>query len=191
MNEMQRLARNIAAELSGEWHRDDSPREDGAALRGPNGERLWLNPGAEWIAAERGKLAIHGDLSDLREHLRYNEPHHGIRVAMSKRPAVIAREIERRLLPDYRIARDQASERKTAHDAAMTRRNEILDELQGILGGRRFPRDEGKVRFPGLFNEADALYDGHEIEFRLRLSDADALRLARWLADNVDLNREL
>jgi hypothetical protein len=69
-----------------------------------------------YIRAEKGRLHIWGSLNGLHKFIPYKAEQPKITADINKTPYVIARDIARRLLPDYRSLLGICMERKQAND---------------------------------------------------------------------------
>jgi hypothetical protein len=155
---LQELAGKIAAALSeGQflWKRDDeSFKDDGrdwrAFLDGPSGLRLFLSN--TW--GPKGTLHISGCFPQ-----GMGTDKHKINVSLARSPEIMAREIRRRLLPDYMLAFGIADRKKQENDAHAQARRETAKRFFDFLGeevGRdperlafSFEGGNGEVRSPG------------------------------------------
>jgi len=148
----QYLARDLAEALGDDWHWE-KPDEDHVSgyIDGPDGRKLGVH--IETYGAQEGKKGeISGWLPQRDAQGDYFD-------AGVKRPSIgftvargvdaIARDVQRRLLPDYEVAFQRTQE-------ALARRNEYLaettDSIAAIveavpdLGWRRRPEFEEKIR---------------------------------------------
>jgi hypothetical protein len=153
--------------LTGErWHVSEyATRENPmhAKLSGPNDAALWVN--AQSYTAP-GKLIISGHFP---EHSLYNVGSHSIKVGASRGADVIAKEINRRLLPGYLADLDRVHERiaytANSHEARLA----LATELAELIGG--------EVRDDDRHTETRAVTrGGRSIEARLSFT-ADAVYL--------------
>jgi hypothetical protein len=122
----------IAGSLGEGWKA--VPNNDGcrgAHLHGPASEDIWLS--RTW--AGPGRLFIKGEFPTALDgggsYGPYNaRDKHSITVAGDKAPAVIARDIERRLLPEYRLDLAKALKSQIAH---MARREAIKQTSNRLM----------------------------------------------------------
>lgn len=124
------MAGLVATELDG-WTVDTSEdfREHrGAYLDGPNGARLFLS--LDWRNSDRVEVS-----GIFPRHSCYEVKRTEIGVSRDRGPAVIAREITRRLLPTYltELARVQASNDERV--VMRARRQEMAKTFAAIVGG--------------------------------------------------------
>ena len=128
------LAAQVAANLGvgSKSVAGDNAYRDDVTLQGPDGEQVHLR----WDGyAAKGRVLIGGSLdTDLYQHKPYNAKNLTITVAETKPAAQIARDIERRLLPDYRELLATVRASKAASDKAEQERSDLLDELLALLG---------------------------------------------------------
>jgi hypothetical protein len=174
-------AQLIAEQLTGEWSASDGPSSYSATLTGPDGESLFVNIG--W-RNEEPKLAISASFNGLKEHIPYKaKKSHDIGVSKAKSPATVAREIERRLLPDYRVILGQARERKANHDESERITSELLDQFVDILGGRLYQHDRSNTAHFGDYNNGGKIQIlSDDVQFEIRLPRARALEMASAVA---------
>lgn len=126
--EMSALTANIAVSLGDGWSGVVDDYAWSATLSGPDGAAVWLSPGDDGA-----KLEIHGNYPD---NDAYDVKHVRIGVSVSRGAATIAREITRRVLPEYltELSRIQAH---IADRAAMkAKRRAFADELAEPIGAR-------------------------------------------------------
>lgn len=130
------FARPIAAALGEGWtvtngHWDSG---DDAFLQGPAGERIHVIYGSgmtNHVAKDRAKFS--GSLPDDVYQARYgNLP--SITTTLSKTPAQLAQEIERRLLSAYRPLLAEAQENRRDEDRRERVRDELAETLARTLG---------------------------------------------------------
>lgn len=124
----------IAAELGEGWAATPGrDRGEEAHFAGPNGEQIHVSQDT-WRKANAGRLFLRGSFPDeLTGHL-YGTPAARISVDGAKPPAVIAKDIKRRLLPAYREALAVARERKAEADALHARRDAVMAEVVAAMG---------------------------------------------------------
>lgn len=133
------LADQLADELEGAWTVKSNPvawpHGRTADLIGPAGELLRVNLGGGIIyapASKRDRWFLTGKYRlELLEHAR--RPELQITASITKTPAQIARELERRLLPDYRDNLAVAEARKATDDERTGERTALLDDAAGVL----------------------------------------------------------
>src|SRR6266568_3264784 len=138
MNALDR-AKQIAPELGEGWSAQEGhwvARGEGsdAFLVGPDDVQLHLVAGGY---GRSGRLSIDGRLGDeLRTHRSYRGASKTeITVADTKTGAQIARDIERRLLPAWRIVLEKAQDRKAAVDVGEHQRDQVAERLAVVLNG--------------------------------------------------------
>ncbi|MFD8249741.1 hypothetical protein [Nocardia sp. NPDC059691] len=129
------FACRVAAELGPGWtarpHRYYSYE---AELHGPDEEQLALTDGDHSHRRnDHGRVLITGHYGELGTHLHDRDKADPITVGAARHPALIAADIESRLLPPYRAALAHARPRANAEAARAQRREEILAALPQIL----------------------------------------------------------
>lgn len=133
---LQALAKEIAKSLGNGWTHDQSFAEDDgrdwrARIDGPNQQRLFLSN--SW-AKQKGMLYISGWTPDGVEHDTRN-PLPSINVNLSKTPDQIAKDITRRLLPDYQFALSAIllkHQQQTEYKANLQETKQQVAEVLGV-----------------------------------------------------------
>jgi hypothetical protein len=87
-----------------------------------------------WLSVESGRLRIHADSMGLYEYLWREERFPTITCSLAKTPPQIARDIERRVLPDYRALLEKVLARKQAHHERRRKQFECCQKLADLLG---------------------------------------------------------
>jgi hypothetical protein len=123
--QMQELAKDIAAFLTGSWSAQplDSDGDWRAYVNGANGEKLFLSN--TW--AGKGRIYASGILPGNRSF------QDGITVTATKSAQQIARDIERRLLPVYQPALEKAKQAERDENAAEQARLATIAEVETII----------------------------------------------------------
>lgn len=130
------LADGIAAELGGDWHREDRFRHAADVVRGDNDGFTLL---AQYPNANRGRFEVVG----LYPHAvdrngrtvdvgRIDRPRIG--ASMDRDPAALARDIGRRFLPAYEESRAEYVRRLAAAEAAEAGQAASIARLEAVLG---------------------------------------------------------
>jgi len=191
-SERHDLAREVAGHLGPDWSAED-PGDDypGAYLNGPDQARLYLR--GIWNDATRVQVAGGYPQNHQRPAA------HSITVALSRGAAAIAREITRRLLPDYLATlkgviaenhRDQQAAERRAHNAG---------ELAKLLPGAKVDHDPSTASYKTSirwydrdngrgYGDLHLSYDGQgvsELEIR-SISVETAERVLRALTQSTD-----
>ena len=131
--EFQCFAKEVAAELGWRYHEREEDRRDSADIDGPDGMKLYLNNGY-W---DHSRITIMGSRpqSESRNHFSVNWPDNlRITVAPNRPARVVAKDIERRLLPNYREAFQKASEDIAERHQQRMGAQRIANNIAGILG---------------------------------------------------------
>jgi hypothetical protein len=196
-------ASEIAAAMGEGWSVQPGYGRRDAHLAGPDNIRLHV----QWGYGNVDRMTISGSLPDeLSEHRKYSsgrEPEIG--VSTSKTPAQIARDIRRRLLPDFAAMTAAAIERRRESDDAYAAQDMLAAELAALLGagtfrhenrdpgqatGRRALRGEvtiGEYEEP-VQGSATVSYRGQRVDFKLTTTPdaaryiAECIRTARAVA---------
>ena len=131
--EFQALARAVAAELGWTYCDRESDRRDSADIQGPDGMKLYLNNGY-W---DHSRITIIGSRPQQNNgsHFSVSWPDNlRITVAPTRPAKAVAKDIERRLLPQYREAFQKAAEDIAERQRQRTEAERIASMLAGILG---------------------------------------------------------
>lgn len=126
--DLKQLAEWIAEQL-GDWQPlDVESKYNHALTHTENNVTMKL-----WISIEGGRLKISADSMGLYNFTRTNERFPSITCGLTKTPPQIARDIERRVLPEYRALLARLLERKAISDERKRRQHECCHELADIL----------------------------------------------------------
>jgi len=140
------ITRAIAEHLGTGWRAyiDESAATADAHLTGPNRQKLTVTSGG---TPAHGRVIITGDLGDLLIHVPRALPRvHRITVDQHAPPQRIAREILRRLLPDYEKALTAAWDRQQHSPTRPSRRANPAAVIAARLGASR-RRGETELHF--------------------------------------------
>ena len=118
------LAQAVAVSLGPEWTYNHAER----TITRADGAGFYLS-----VRADK-RVHLGGDRPAGTSYGSVGNPPKGITVAMSRGPQAIAREIERRLLPEYLRWYAQAVRRLAETQAVETARTELLSEMAAIIG---------------------------------------------------------
>lgn len=151
-----------------------------AYLAGPRGQKLFLHADKYWNTKDR--IEITGELESA--HVPYDaKKDHTITVSADKKPALIARDINRRLLPEYREVLAATLKRKEENEADDALRAALVERIHEAWGGvsRRNPKTHGSSRLGGhLGGYEDIVYVGEyevmradEVAFTVRIKGAN------------------
>lgn len=158
-HDLHALCAAVAAALGSEWRADPQPSFR-VTLRNDNaGESLAIRLGT-W-GGENGRLCIRGAFNGEEGRYVYGMRTPDITVSRHRPAAVIAREIERRLLPDYREALAKTRERMERTNQALAKTRHTIALLAYESRGHLYPHGD----------------DSNEVEQRL---------FTRTLKDDVD-----
>ncbi len=131
--EFQSFAKAVAAELRWTYRKREADRRDSADIEGPDGMKLYLNNG-HW---DHSRITIIGSRPQQNNgnHFSVNWPDN-LRITVApKRPAsAVAKDIERRLLPGYRVAFQKASEDIAERHRQRTEAERVANNVASILG---------------------------------------------------------
>ena len=180
------LAQKIAPELGEGWYVTKGHWDKDAFLCDDQGAKLHVSARA-WRKQDEGKLEISGSLDKYRKVTRYHEPKHEIKVSyLTKSPARIAGDIERRLLPNYRKALAELDERQRAYDERESAKEDFMRSLLATLGNaaRRQSYSDDRIDF-GRYGDdvrGDIRVLGDSVQFEIEVSKSHALLLAAELS---------
>ncbi|MGS2809461.1 hypothetical protein [Nocardia sp. MW-W600-9] len=136
-NEQRAVADQLAAQLPGDW--TATPIEYGLgrhmALVNTAGARVVVLDGdAKWGWAQPGRWTFVGLKDGLYDHVKHNQWPNDINIAKSKRPALIAREVQRRLLERFVEVHAEALANKAAKDEKAAAWVQLLNDVAAALG---------------------------------------------------------
>lgn len=156
-----------------------------ALLRHPDGQCLDLRSGnGSHRRCEHGRVIVRGGFNGLSRYGTTTDRAHTITVAATRSPAEIARDIVRRLLPDYETDLAVCRTQDRAHRVTLTRRDATVAQVHHILAPSRIIHEDhvsfGSSSGP-MSGTVRVLYSGGA-EFTLLASSARVLELARHLA---------
>lgn len=148
-------------EVSGAWTGQALPKERGGAsgdeaeLLGPGGVRLWL-----YRLERRGqepRIQMQAQFPDTGDYYTYHDPHFERSFGARRDDAAIAREVERKLLPDYLAYFAVVARRKEVGCAIADRRYDDL-ALVGQLLTADLPDLPPSARVPYVRNRVSISY---------------------------------
>lgn len=174
---LMQFTREVAEHLG--WRAEpDRLAEFRAVLVSPDSERLVVQ---EAHGPKQDRLRITTSMLWIKQRW-YGEPLK-ITVAVTKTPAQVAKEIQRRLLPGYRTMIEQARAEHEREVAAENRRQQLLGDLRVALG----PEAEvlphfNRVRLGDGPDRIEVRVAGGSVEFDVHTTDARAVELAECLA---------
>lgn len=193
--EVQTLTATIAAELGDGWYASPGYHvaNNDAFLHRADGASIHVTADG-FRASERGRLFLAGVIPTGYARGRRVE----ISVSQSKTAAQIARDVALRLLPSYLPKLAAAVDEKWRDEQAAEAREQLLDELAGVLGARRNPYDDG-LRF-GAFREGvsgsvsvtrgDSSYARFEVEVPAQQAAELAAYITKLGQPEFDANNE-
>ncbi len=149
--ELLDLARAIVVHLGGDWRAE--VREDDVLLYRTDGRGVTL----QWSWPPTDQLTICGSYATLWErarelgtHLDYHDvPPRVIHVSVGRGPAVVAKEIARRLLPPYEATFASCQQRLVAAAKAMARREAATRQLAAELPAATIASDGRRLQWYG------------------------------------------
>jgi hypothetical protein len=97
-------------------------------VRTENGVEMKL-----WLSVESGRLKVSADSLGLYEFAWREERFPAITCSLEKTPAQVARDIERRVLPEYKALLEKLLVRKAAHDERKRKQHECCQQIADIL----------------------------------------------------------
>jgi hypothetical protein len=177
------IAREAAKHLDGfEYAPDASGVRGNPVLRHADGRELWMREEHN----KRGRVTVHASYNQLTEEIGYGQvgtPSYEITVAHSRGAEVLAKEITRRLLPEYTEEFARVRESVAKFKATNARRASQAKLLGELLSAR--PQQEGngyvKLHFHGPTTE-----NGRNTSGTVTLSGDGST--ARWEFHTYDAN---
>ncbi|WP_116202345.1 hypothetical protein [Amycolatopsis circi] len=180
--DVSHLATEIAEELGDQWSSAAGSHagDHSAYLVGPVGELIQIRYGG-WQARYQGRLVLYGTFdAELSRFQADPGARYVITVSPTSSATRIAKEITRRLLPEYREAVRRACDRRTAAEDLRRRRDHLMPQLAQALDGELVERrGEPVVIFGAEASGRVQVHDDEAVELQVRLRDADALTFAR------------
>ncbi len=122
------IVRQIVGCLPGAWSIDADTYS--VVARGEEGEAICFD-----VIEHQGRLSISGSFGDCNAYLDYQAKRPKITVDAGRDPAIIAREIERKVLPDYRELLASARHHKALTEARQARIQATIEGVTAALGG--------------------------------------------------------
>lgn len=193
---MREILTEVAGMMPGTWTLE--PMHDhGARFVNADGVRIWAR--LETYGANAGKVDLTAGMPD---EANYSAGDYGrektpeIRVSLERPPAVLARDIARRIVPAAIAHWDAVSGRIAARVAANNAREILARDLAGIMGTTaREWRNEWQANVPDVSHESadghrrclyghfSADYDGTSAQLELRgMTPAQAREVAALVA---------
>jgi hypothetical protein len=128
--DLKKLAEWIAEQMGWQAVNDEEnySRWRNAITHTENGVTLKL-----WLSIEGGRLRISADALGLYEFTWMNERFPVISCSLTKTPPQMARDIERRVLPEYRALVVKLLERKALHDERERKQHACCQDIADIL----------------------------------------------------------
>lgn len=143
---LRQTAGMVVTALGDGWKIDPDPDSTWQVrIDGPDGEKLMLSRGDKnWRTDDVNRIGISGayfHLIDNNDQLPYKLRRPSITVARSRGPEVIAKEITKRLLPDYRADIADVRASVTDHQDADNARAALAERI----GGRKIDHKSGNT----------------------------------------------
>lgn len=185
--DVSQLATEVAEKLGDSWSTAPGYHPDNheALLVGPTGELIQVRYGG-WQTRYQGRLVLYGTFAaELRRFQPDPSARYVITVAPTSSATRVAKEITRRLLPEYREAVGRAFDRRAAAGDLRHRRAYLMAQIAPALDGEIVERrDEPVVIFGPCRTGTVQIHDDETVDLRVRLRDADTLTFARRLGTN-------
>lgn len=139
------IARGVAPLLSGNWRAEQLDEGECAYLVRADGAEIGLDVGGY---RRDGRVAFWGLTPKYKDGTRYwgGGPRPQITCSATRSHAELAREVARRLLPQYDHAFAEALAYVTKHDASMDEAEAVAQRLAGVVGGTAGPDVYGRKR---------------------------------------------
>ena len=199
INQMNReyittLLAEIAEHLPGAW--DLEPFPDGWNLGGylknhATHAILTIQKSGQYVDRNKDKLNISGDVprdnKGERPYLGYNVKYPQISVSASKGGSQIARDIERRLFPDYLPILDQALANIASHNAYLNKTQAMAQKIADLVKVKHDPDDKDisfyRSPYPIFHEKAlmEARVSSDDVELKLQLDYETTIKVLKYL----------
>lgn len=123
---------DVLAELPGDWTTTQDYDHGVTAARLEDGLQLWFGFGYRPDDDPAMKAEVH--LMVARDHLRYDETVRRVNVSLARGAGVVARDLQRRLMPDAEAMHALILERAAEHDAYEARVSAGRSQLLEVAG---------------------------------------------------------
>jgi hypothetical protein len=165
--QLQTMAAGVAAAMGYTVKpRPESNHGGYAEIVGPDGRGFSLNTAIG--LADRGKVHISGSFPDRLDGRQiwtvgYGKTRPSINVSLSKSPAAVAKEIERRLMADYLPLLDECKKTLAQWTARRDSTAEVSAKLAKSIGGKvrtsDNPTADARIDVPGVYVEVSVSGD--------------------------------
>jgi hypothetical protein len=189
-DEFVRLAAAVAEILPGEWRLKPAESAWNVQLEDPSTLASLSFRSEEWQDAKRIRISSRLPRDSKGDEpyvgLKYGQPMPSITVSGAKEASQIAREIERRLIPEYLPLLEKARDVIAKTDEYHRTTEDVAQQIARLVGveigkgGKKV--DFYRSPYP-IFTEtlSGAEVHGDDVELTLRLGHVDALALLRRL----------
>ena len=185
------LAQQVAEHLPGEWTVEGFPSDwgrGGAYLHDSNNQAtLIIGESQDYADRNKNKISISGDYPRDRDGRMSEARRFSIKVSGDKSAELIARDVERRLLPDYLPVLRSVLATLSSRDAYEDKTTRIAQSIADLVHVKRDPR-EATVSFYkspyDLFTETMSgarVLDEDDVELTLRLDAETSLKVLNLL----------
>ena len=147
---LQDLTKQVADALGFEWVYLEPPEpRHWETVKGPDGAAIGLH-------IDQGRLRIYGQLPEaIHNHEGGSDwwppsPRPAIGCAITKSPTQIARDITRRLLPEYLVVYRESLDERERYLEYIKAQNALLEELVAIVPGTIARHGKGHLRYSSL-----------------------------------------
>lgn len=184
------LVADVAESLDGEWILKPFPEDwgrVGAWLHEARSQAILVVGESQSSRKEQDRLDVSTDYPKDRDGNTAHEPRPKITVSASKSGAQIARDVERRLLPEYLPLLEQILRRHAAYDSHEDEVRRIARQVAKLVQVKQdlksptvsFYHSPYKI-FQHTMSQAQVMGDG-EVEITLRLDVATGLKVLNQL----------
>jgi hypothetical protein len=181
------LGQQVASALPGTWTVTPFPEDwgrAGAYLRETESQAiLILGESQEYSERNKNKLSVQGDYPKDRDGHMTSARRPKISVSGEKTGAQIARDVERRLLPEYLPILEKELAMNARWNESEDKAQDIAEQIARLVRVPRQPRETTVHFYKSPYNifretmsRADVVGD-NEVEITLRLSGENALML--------------
>lgn len=173
------LAAEVAPLLNGEWRDRSNPDYAGGSITRDDGAELFLR-------IEGGRLTISGQYPVGWYQKGGRTEHFNIGVSPGRGAAVIAREIERRLLPDYLPEFARVVQAIAEHDRQEAARDDVAGRLAKVVNTSARDGEFTLYRLPGnVYGNIRVGYGGDRVRVEISGLTPDQAEAVLRIASEV------
>lgn len=182
--EILALGRQVVAHMEPGWSAGTVDEWFGAGLHGPDNALVWLSK----PSSKPGYVHASGNFPETRKTLRTRP---SVNVRADRGPAVIAREITRRLLPAYLPLLAEVVEYNATEDYERSSRKTVVDKFGALFPGSH-SSDIGYTGYgrrgvlggAGGIGTVEATGDGSNVTLNVRVPADVAMQILELVAES-------